>query len=87
MERHLVKVTETQTDLLLSGFRMVYAETLRNDLEPKHREYVNETLDAIATNAVDQGLGKKLAEIKEEVDYEHKLTVLKRSWVDGEIAL
>ena len=84
MERKVV-VKEAQPDLLLSGFRLVYIEYLRTDLEPIHREYVEETLNEFAKNCVNSGLGRDLARIKEDVDTEVKLRALKRAWEDGEI--
>ncbi len=87
MERHLVRIQETQADLLLSGFRMVLIETYRTDLEPRHREYVDDCLTEIAKNCVNQGLGMKLAEIRDEVKMEQRLLDLKRAWNQGEIEL
>lgn len=86
MERKLIRVNETQTELLLSGFKLVFLESLRADLDPIHQEYVSETLAAIATNCVNQGLGIKLSEMKNDILTEQRLIKLKHAYDDGELA-
>ena len=80
MERKLVRVQETQADLLLSGFRLVFAESLRNDLEPTHQQYVKEALNEIATNCVNMGLGHNLTKIREDEIMKQKLLDLKTAY-------
>ena len=55
----------------------MYAEFLRQDLEPKHREYVEDALVEIARNCVNAGFGENLARIKAELIMEQKLLDLK----------
>lgn len=85
MERKLKFTGEDEN--MLSGFRLVYLELYRDDLEPSHREYVEESLFEIAKCCVDRGMGLELQRIKDDVDTEQKLIKLKNAYNDGEIAL
>ena len=68
---------------MLTGFRLVYVESLRHDLSPTHREHVVEVLNELATNCVNQGMGREIAVIVEDVKTEQKLVALKNAFADG----
>lgn len=80
MERYTIKVKETQVDLLLSGFRLVYKEFLRHDLSSEHMEYVTDALNEIATNCNNAGFGYNLAKIQHECQIEQRLLDLKTAY-------
>lgn len=79
------RVTQTQNDLLLSGFEMVYRDHLRHDLSSEHMEHVTEVLNELAKNCVDAGLGYKIATIRENCIMEQKLLDLKTAYDIGGI--
>lgn len=74
-----------QDKQMLQGFRLVLEELYRDDLEPQHREYVQESLFEIAKVCVDKGYGLVLHQIKADVETEQKLVKLKAAWEGGEI--
>lgn len=84
MERK-IKLTG-QDENLLSGFRLVFIESHRKDLEPKHKEYVEEALNEIAKNCVNHGMGLQLAKIRDDIIRDEKLVALRKAWQNGELA-